>query len=416
MKMALGSVLLGVALSLVSVPAFAQQIELSLKYWHAGVGGADLWVADCSEYEDLYGGGSTGFGVHQLNGYPVDDPLSEETLVLQFGTGRSFILSGSYFLTPTVSVGVSYWGLGRADRVAKALDNNGAEFVEVVEEYGVEYHWSDKYYLLAAPWLDGDNPFRSCYWDNRYSEDLYYGDNCEGLLNGEGGLSMSALDISGMKALTGAGWEVGLSGGIRKATFNQNQSTMFESLYEEWLKFPGYDYQYSSRKYSLGLDSTLSVSAIGPQVGIEGTYALADKLALKAGAKAGLLFGTAQTDAKVKAGWWDYDPETSEWVLDLDEPDIDSEYPSTTDAIRIATHDLSAALAYHITEQWSVEAGYYASIWKGVPSLYCFAHNVEWGWNFYPIKPIYSEEAAWEQPEPRDITVSGLTLGVNFKF
>ncbi|NLB74492.1 MAG: hypothetical protein GX795_10800 [Firmicutes bacterium] len=41
-----------------------------------------------------------------------------------------------------------------------------------------------------------------------------------------------------------------------------------------------------------------------------------------------------------------------------------------TDAIRKATYDLSAGLAYQITDQWqwSVEAGYYASIWQGMPS------------------------------------------------
>jgi len=39
MKKVLGIVLLVLALTLVSVPAFAQKAELSLKYWHAGVGG-----------------------------------------------------------------------------------------------------------------------------------------------------------------------------------------------------------------------------------------------------------------------------------------------------------------------------------------------------------------------------------------
>jgi len=39
MRKVLGIVLLVLAVSLVSVPAFAEKAELSLKYWHAGVGG-----------------------------------------------------------------------------------------------------------------------------------------------------------------------------------------------------------------------------------------------------------------------------------------------------------------------------------------------------------------------------------------
>jgi len=38
-------------LSLVSVPAFAQQVELDLKLWYPGVVGADEWVADYGTYE-----------------------------------------------------------------------------------------------------------------------------------------------------------------------------------------------------------------------------------------------------------------------------------------------------------------------------------------------------------------------------
>ena len=112
MKKALGIVLVMLALGLVSVPAFAQKAELSLKYWHAGVGGADLWVADYGEYEEPGGVGLTAYGVHQLNGSPVGDyVVGTEKLVLQPGIGRSFILSGSYFLSPSTSVGISYWGL-----------------------------------------------------------------------------------------------------------------------------------------------------------------------------------------------------------------------------------------------------------------------------------------------------------------
>ncbi len=46
-----GIVLLVLALSLVSVPAFAQQVELNLKLWHPGVVGADEWVADYGTYD-----------------------------------------------------------------------------------------------------------------------------------------------------------------------------------------------------------------------------------------------------------------------------------------------------------------------------------------------------------------------------
>ena len=67
---------------------------------------------------------------------------------------------------------------------------------------------------------------------------------------------------------------------------------------------------------------------------------------------------------------WDYDPETFEWILDEDGP-VGNQHEAT-DSIRITTYDLSACLAYRITEQLSVEAGYYASIWRGVPSLFQF--------------------------------------------
>jgi hypothetical protein len=221
---------------------------------------------------------------------------------------------------------------------------------------------------------------------------------------------MSALDICAMKTLSGPGWEAGLSGGVRRAIFNEHLSTELELVEESDGESEGDPWGY---KLAMVLDSKLNVSAIGPQVGIEGTYALVDKLMLKAGAKAGLLFGTAHTDATWEAGWWDYDSETSEWILDED--DTGDSRHEATDVIRITTYDLSAALAYQITEQWSVEAGYYASIWKGVPSPYFFDYNKSW-YNTDLISGIDGENSAWEQAEARDIVVRGLTLGVNFKF
>ncbi len=83
MKKVLGIVLLVLALTLVSVPAFAQKAELSLKYWHAGVGGADLWVADYQVADKLD---------YPAHGY-YDYDFSKEKLVLQPQWG-SFILSG----------------------------------------------------------------------------------------------------------------------------------------------------------------------------------------------------------------------------------------------------------------------------------------------------------------------------------
>ena len=438
MKKALGIVLLVLALSLVSAPASAQQVELNLKCWHAGVGGADLWVADCGESEYSYEPWDEDYEVHQLNGYPVDGLFSEERLVLQFGIGKSFILSGSYFVSPTASVGVSYWGLSRADTVARVLDNDGARFeVEGSDDWGeYEKRGSEKRYMVGVPWLDGHYSYDSRYIEVQYSEDDYFGNNRKGLLAGEGGLSMSALDISGMKALTGPGWEMGVSGGIRKAALSQNQLTTFENFNEGWDTWlPYWDFEYGG-KYSLGLDSTLSVSAIGPQVGIEGTYALADKLVLKAGAKAGLLFGTAQTDATWTVEYWGYSygeamnnsvdsyvalAQAEEGPYEWELRDSDKAVHKATDAIRIATYDLSAGLAYQITNQWSLEAGYYASIWKGVPSPYFFSYNKAWDWHWEEIEPnpisdITGEKSAWEQPEARTITVRGLTLGVNFKF
>jgi len=64
---------------------------------------------------------------------------------------------------------------------------------------------------------------------------------------------MSALDISGTKALAGPGWEVALSGGIRRATFDQNQSTELK-YYGYKDEYPGSDY-YESGEWTFDLDS-----------------------------------------------------------------------------------------------------------------------------------------------------------------
>lgn len=429
MKKALGIVLLVLAISLVSVPALAQTAELSLKYWHAGVGGADLWVGDYGEYEYEYPGDSngvayTGYGVHQLS-YPAGDVFSAEKLVLQPGTGRSFILSGSYFLYPTISIGISYWGLNRAN-------TEGTEFIAkewIGEEvYGGDtYHVFENSYLLRVPWWDKDFSFTSYareYWEG---ESLEYRESYgEAFLTGEGSLSMSALDISGTKALAGPGWEVALSGGIRRATFDQNQSTELK-YYGYKYEYPGSDY-YESGEWTFDLDSRLSFSAVGPQVGIEGDYALGDKLVLKAGAKAGFLFGTAASDAqwRIEHTWQDVYFEDNIKVVETDLDSWSIEMPHlATDPVQINTYDLSASLGYRITEQWSVEAGYYVSLWKGVPSLYlvkCNDSDYEddlddhlYEYYYYDDEPDH-ELWAWEQSEARDIIVRGLTLGVNFKF
>jgi lipopolysaccharide assembly outer membrane protein LptD (OstA) len=172
----------------------------------------------------------------------------------------------------------------------------------------------------------------------------------------------------------------------------------------------------SSEKWNLDLDSRLDITAIGPQVGIEGKYALGNKLVLKAGAKAGILFGTATSDATWSVDNWDYEEveDSYKWVLD---GFADVSY-TATDSVQISTYDLSASLGYQITEQWSVEAGYYASLWRRVPSLRFFKYDPE---ETCPgDDPINyrcdSKKATWEQPEARDIIVSGITAGVNFKF
>jgi len=428
MKKVLGIVLLVLAFSLVSVPAFAQTAELSLKYWHAGVGGADLWVGDYQVGEFVYPDDLwlTASSVHPLNGgFDADYEFvfDTEKLVLQPSVGPGFILSGSYFLSPSTSVGISYWGLNRTDTV-------GVEFID-------EYYSDDEYdddndvhYWLRVPWWRRSFSFY-CPDDYDYPRWYYAGHydfDGKGVLVAEGNLSMSALDIAGTKTLAGSGWEVGLSGGVRRAVFTQDQSTELElsgGYYDEDIE--GIEYVcdgYSSAKWNLELDSRLSVSAIGPQVGIEGKYALGDKLILKAGAKAGILFGTATADATWSVDHWYYDEVIEsgsltpaqvdespyEWVLyeSMDVPYL------AANPVQINTFDLSASLDYQITEQWSVEAGYYASLWKGVPSPCFFNYNCCQGCDpilYYDVKRV-----TWDQPEARDIAVSGLTVGVNFKF
>ncbi len=404
MKKALGIVVLVLALSLVSVPAFAQKAELSLKYWHAGVGGADLWVADYQVADEL------DYPAHGYYGYD----FSKEKLVLQPAMGGSFILSGSYFLSSSTSVAVSYWGLSRADTVG----------VEFIDEYSYYYdgeyiddengpYWRYRSYMLTLPWWEIPWEF--------YSDRSQWAGNDDfdgkAVLVAEGNLSMSALDIAGTKTLAGSGWEVGLSGGVRRAVFAQDQSTGLElsgGYFDDDIDDIEY-VAYSSEKWNLDLDSRLDITAIGPQVGIEGKYALGNKLVLKAGAKAGILFGTATSGATWSVDNWDYEEveDSYKWVLD---EFADVSY-TATDSVQISTYDLSASLGYQITEQWSVEAGYYASLWKRVPSVPFFKYDPEETCpGDYPIYYCNFKKGTWEQPEARDIVVSGLTVGVNFKF
>jgi hypothetical protein len=123
---------------------------------------------------------------------------------------------------------------------------------------------------LSLVW---DGAYESNYWQRWYGEDDYYGNNSEAFIALEGNLSMSALDVSGTMTLTGPGWEMGLSGGIRKAAFNQNRSKGFELLSEAWDRLineeADYHY-YDADKHVFSVDSTVNVSAIGPQVGFEG--------------------------------------------------------------------------------------------------------------------------------------------------
>ena len=408
MKKALGIVLLVLAISLVSVPAFAEQARLNLKLWYPSVVGVDEWVADYGTYDLEEWFVPTGVSIlTEESEYPPHK--DENTLILQPGSGVSFILSGEYFILPSISVGGSYWGLSRVNEVGVELESDVSMPVTIAT-MASEY---PEIYWIEVPWWESELPI---WWSKT-------------ILEGEETLSMSALDMYATKTLSGPGWEASLSGGVRRTAFNERLSTQLELAGEYEGEWEGY-YYWEGWKDSFDLDSKLNVSAIGPQIGIEGTYAFADKLVLKAGAKAALLFGTAQTDAIWTVKYWDYYYEEEmngvglhvasaqaeenpyEWEL----YDSGETVHKATDAVRVTTYDLSAALAYQITEQWSVEAGYYASIWKGVPSPYFFSYNVPWYEIEDDIYGIDSEDAAWEQREARDIVVRGLTLGVNFKF
>ena len=389
MKKALGIMLLVLALSLVSAPAFARQGELNLKLWYPDVVGVDEWVAD--------------YGTYIVPSDPEEQlpwpHKNENELVLQPGSGLSFILSGEYFIFPSISVGGSYWGFSPAAEVGVELKNEDSK-----------WHW------IALPWFEDELPLP---WQE-----------AEATLAGKETLSMSALDVHETKTFSGPGWEVGLSGGVRWATFNEHLSIGLDVTGErEYDRENGEgDYHvWEGRKLLVDLSSKVSVSAIGPQVGVEGTYGLADKLVLKAGAKAGFLFGNTRTDATWIVETWGYyheeevnngvelnvlSAQAGEDPYEWERDDRQRTDHKPTDTIQIVTYDLNAGLAYRITEQLSVEAGYYASIWQGMPSLYhCYpeymteesAEDTEPGWK-------------WKQAEARTITVRGLTLGVNFRF
>ena len=404
-----GIVLLVLVLSLVSVPAFAQQVELDLKLWYPGVVGADEWVADYGTYEvEEY---PNGLLTLQWEPPPHKD---ENELVLQPGSGLSFILSGEYFILPSISVGGSYWGISRVDEVDVELES---EYMFFSSSATTTLNGDPEWYWIKLPWFEDE----FLVWQKAG-------------LAGKETLSMSALDGYVTKTFSGQGWEAGLSGGVRRATFNERLSTELDLIEEDEGEYEvGGDYyrEWWGYRSSYDLSSKVSVSATGPLVGINGTYALADRLALKAGAKAGLLFGTAETDATLAYESWYYEyteeipnsegfhvtpaqaEEASyEWELLFSE-----EVPphKATDAIRITTLDLSAALAYQITDQWSVEAGYYAAILTGVPSLFQF-NGDEYIWFDIAEDGDNGDPIPWEQPEARTITVRGLTLGVNFKF
>ncbi|MFY9544381.1 MAG: hypothetical protein WAQ94_06395 [Bacillota bacterium] len=423
MKKASGiGLVLVLVLCLASVQAFAEKAELSLKYWYAGVGGADVWVADCEEYDSSDWEDDPELGDWFEVGVGL---LSVEKLMLHFAPGTSFILSGSYSLSPSVSLGVSYWGLSRNDKVIKALDYPGYFEEDIPWSDGdVEGRdqWGETYYRITFPWLYYTEGVWGEYGEWSYSGVGHeeYGEYLnEGLIRGNGDLLMSALDVSGRKSFSGPGWEVGFSGGIRKATFSQSQLTLYEYIgEEEWyqLNEDEVDSEFWGFRAIIYTESILGVSAIGPQVSIEGTCALGDKLSLEAGAKAGFLFGTAETKASLGFEEWDYDSDVSdEWNLYIE---FEEEYPLTKEPIRVSTYDLSFGLAYQIAEQWSIEAGYYASIWNGIPSLVQAVGDEPDNGNGYasisnggPSIPI-----RWEEDGARTITVGGLTIGLNFKF
>ena len=137
MKKVLAIVLvLVLGISLVSAPAFAQKAELSLKYWHAGVGGGDLQVGDVEAYEAEYyydePSGGSGIGYW----FSVGEFVGAERLALKFRSGTSVILSASYHLSPTSSLGVSYWSVSRGDKLLKALGHLDAKFQEEAVDSG----------------------------------------------------------------------------------------------------------------------------------------------------------------------------------------------------------------------------------------------------------------------------------------
>jgi hypothetical protein len=408
MKKVLGIIVLVLVLSLVSVPALAQTAELSLKYWHAGVGGADQWVADYQVSENVY-------GYDEGGDYEDDYFFDAEKLILQPGIGASFILSGSYFLSPSASVGISYWGLKRSDTVGvEFIDEYDSEYIED----GEAYYWLDRHHWLTLPWWEANFSFDRDRWDYAGSGDF----DGKGVLAGEGSLSMSAIDIFATKTIAGSDWEVGLLGGARRAVFNQHQSTALELSGGILTDEEGFQYvvdyyngwYQTSEKWNFDLDSSLNIAAIGPQVGIEGKYALGNKLVLKAGAKAGILFGTAASDATwgVSRSYYEEGEQEGSYKWNVDER-MDVPY-SAVNSVQISTYDLSTSLGYQITEQLAVEAGYYASLWKDVPSLYFLNFNGR------PCDPPFDSCNyrwwTWDQPEARNITVSGLTVGASFKF
>ena len=137
MKKVLGIVLLVLAFSLVSVPAFAQQVDFNLKLWYPGVVGADEWVADYGTY-DLGSLVLTGVSTLQWELPPHKD---ENTLILKPGSGLSFILSGEYFIFPSISVGGSYWGFSPAAEVGVELKNEDSK-----------WHW------IELPWFEDELP------------------------------------------------------------------------------------------------------------------------------------------------------------------------------------------------------------------------------------------------------------------
>ena len=83
----------------------------------------------------------------------------------------------------------------------------------------------------------------------------------------------------------------------------------------------------------------------------EGDYALGDKLVLKAGAKAGFLFGTAASDAqwRIEHAWQDVYFEDNIKVVETDWDSWSIEMPHlATDPVQINTYDLLSLIhIYH---------------------------------------------------------------------